>query len=78
MNEKRNYRRYRKKRNIKILVTHNNIPVTKIAHGAFSGSIDLKHIVIPDIIISIGDMAFEHCCRLISVILPDKTQNIFF
>ena len=57
---------------IKIPATHNNIPVTKIANGAFSGSIDLKHIVIPDSIVSIGDMAFENCRRLISVTLPEN------
>lgn len=65
-------------------VKHNNVvyEVTAINPKAFSGSKQLKGIVIPSGVVSIGDFAFEGCDSLSSVVFPGNPlslgQGIFF
>lgn len=44
--------------------TYNNIPVTVIGDGAFTGCEDLECVVIPKSITTIGDYAFDYCPSL--------------
>ncbi len=52
---------------IKIPSTYNGVPVTKIADEAFGNLLDLKHVIIPESIVSVGNAAFKDCFNLISV-----------
>lgn len=53
-----------------------NIPVTKIEEGAFSGSETLKNVTVPEGITSIGDGAFAMSEALESITLPDSLTSI--
>ena len=61
---------------IKIPSMHNGIPVTQIADGAFYNVLALKHVVIPDSVISIGKGAFKYCLNLMSVHIPNSVVCI--
>ena len=61
---------------IKIPSTYNGIPVTQIADEAFWNSLNLKHVVIPDSIVSIGNSAFKFCFNLTSIIIPTSVIQI--
>lgn len=52
---------------VKIPSTHNGVSVTKIADEAFQSSLTLKHVIIPESIVSVGNAAFKYCFNLISV-----------
>lgn len=52
---------------IKIPSTYNGLPVTKIADEAFLNVLPLKHVIIPESIVSVGNAAFRFCFNLISV-----------
>ena len=61
---------------IKIPSTYNGVPVTKIADEAFSNLLALKHIIIPESIVSVGNAAFKHCLNLISVTILGNELSI--
>ena len=52
--------------NVVIPETYNNLPVTKIAEGAFANA-SITSVVMPDCVTSIGDSAFNGCSQLTSV-----------
>lgn len=52
---------------IKIPSTYNGLPVTRIADEAFRNVLTLKHVIIPESIVYVGNAVFKHCFNLISV-----------
>ncbi|MCQ2602806.1 MAG: leucine-rich repeat domain-containing protein, partial [Clostridia bacterium] len=56
--------------------THNNLPVTAIANGAFDGCRSLASVTIGNNVASIGDNAFYHCSGLTSITIPDSVTSI--
>lgn len=56
--------------------THHNLPVKSIGDGAFSHWNKLKHIELPDSIITIGDNAFSGCQRLESIMIPASVKSV--
>ena len=61
---------------IKIPSTYNGVPVTKIADEAFRNVLALKHIIIPESIVSVGNAAFKACLNLISVTILGNELSI--
>lgn len=61
---------------IKIPSMHNGIPVKQIADEAFCSLRTLKHVVIPNSVISIGKGAFKYCFNLMSTHIPDSVVLI--
>jgi len=61
---------------IKIPSTHNGIPVTRIGDKAFENLLTLKHVIIPDSVISIGNSAFKYCFNLKSIAIPESVNAI--
>ena len=53
-----------------------NVPVTSIHSGAFSGSNTIKSVVIPDSVVSMGAGAFNGCTNLESVSLSNNVRSI--
>ena len=51
-------------------------PVTQIAANAFANYENLKQIMIPDDVTTVGDAAFEDCGSLEYVVLPAKMEEI--
>ena len=43
---------------------------------AFQGNKQIKKIVIPDSVTTIGEYAFSDCDKLESVVIPDSVKNI--
>ena len=58
------------------------VPVTEIAKNAFTNSVELYSVVIPDSVTLIGEDAFRNCRSLVSVTLPaglkELPMNCFF
>ena len=52
------------------------LPVTKIEKKAFLSSKQLKEIILPRKLKSIGDWAFAYCSQLKSVWLPKKNLSV--
>ncbi len=50
--------------------------MTQIRKGVFSGCTNLKSIVIPDSVTTIGEEAFKGCSGLQSIALPDSVTTI--
>ncbi len=61
---------------VKIPSMHNGLPVTQIADSAFYNLLGLKHVVLPDSIVSIGNKAFQYCFNLLSINIPDSVTYI--
>ncbi len=61
---------------IKIPSTYNGIPVKRIADKAFYNLLNLKHVIIPDSVVSIGKSAFQYCLELISIDIPKSITQI--
>ena len=61
---------------IKIPSSYNGVPVTQIADEAFRNILELKHVVLPDSIVSIGNSAFKYCFNLLSINIPDSVISI--
>lgn len=61
---------------IKIPSTYNGLPVIKIANKAFWNVLKLKHIIIPESVVSIGDAAFEYCLDLVSVTISSSALSL--
>ena len=57
-------------------LTGDDIKVTKIADGAFSGNTILSKIVIPNQINEIGQQAFENCENLTEINIPEGITEI--
>jgi BspA type Leucine rich repeat region (6 copies) len=53
----------------------NNLPVTSIGSGTFSG-LGLSSVIIPDSVTSIGGVAFSSCYNLTNIMIPDSVTNI--
>lgn len=62
--------------NIEIPSELDEVSVTKIKSGAFSGFSKIESIVIPDGIVSIGDAVFNQCSALTDVEIPDSVVSI--
>ena len=56
--------------------TYNGSAVVKISNSAFSGKENIKYVVIPDSVTSIGIAAFEKCSGLVSVNIPYGIKTI--
>lgn len=54
----------------------NNLTVTSIADSAFSSFANLKNVIIPKSIKTIGVGAFSYCGSLTSIIIPDSVTSI--
>lgn len=52
------------------------VNVTRIGDFAFHGSVNLKHVVIPEGVVSIGDSSFESCVNLTSQVLPNSLTTL--
>ncbi|MDE6321363.1 MAG: leucine-rich repeat domain-containing protein [Muribaculaceae bacterium] len=50
--------------------------VTAISTYAFAGSVDLKEVIIPNTVATIGDCAFYYCHALNSVVIPNSVIHI--
>ena len=55
--------------------TYNGLPVTSIGYNAFKDK-NIRSIVIPDSVTSIGSSAFRGCSSLTSVVIPDGVTFI--
>lgn len=53
-----------------------DVPVTRINAGAFSGKSTLTEVVIPDTVTSIANAAFINCTNLKIVVIPDSVTYI--
>jgi uncharacterized protein YjdB len=60
--------------NVVIPATINNIPVTSIGAGAFSGKTNLKTVSIPDSVTSIGAGAFLDCTQLTTLSFAGSSE----
>ncbi len=49
---------------------YNGKPVTKITEGAFQNAVNLVSVLIPDSIISIGNLSFAGCSKIVSITIP--------
>ena len=56
--------------------TYNDLPVTLIKYGAFIYQAEIKGVVIPDSVTSIGSRAFECCSSLEYVVIPNSVSKI--
>ena len=56
--------------------TLNGFTVTRIEANAFSNLENLKHIVLPETLQSIGSCAFANCYALEEIILPDSVTSV--
>ena len=56
--------------------TYNGKPVAEIGREAFSGCLQITHLILPDSIVKIGASAFENCSALCSVVFSDVTESI--
>lgn len=56
--------------------TYNGKPVAEIGREAFSGCLQITHLILPDSIVKIGTSAFENCSALCSVVFSDVTESI--
>ena len=54
--------------------TYNSLPVTGIDAGAFEGNTNIKTVVLPETIVSVGENAFYGCTALESVECADFAQ----
>ena len=61
---------------VEIPATYKGKAVTQILKGAFQNATNLKNIVIPDSMTSIGDSAFYGCSSLTSVAIPNGVTSI--
>ena len=61
---------------IEIPATYNGAAVTQILPSGFSYATNLKTIVIPDSVTSIGDNAFIGCAELTTIDIPDGVTSI--
>ena len=61
---------------IVIPTTLGGLTVTGIGDNAFSNKGNLKHIVLPETLVTIGSCAFANCKALEEIILPDSVQRI--
>ena len=59
-----------------IPLTHNQIPVTKIADSAFKDCSVVERIIISENILSIGNYAFKNCSSLIEIELPNNVSSV--
>ena len=55
---------------------YNGKAVTKILDNAFGSAPNLKELVIPDSVTSIGFQAFDDCSSLMSITIPDSVTSI--
>lgn len=62
--------------NLVVPSDYRDIPITRIADGAFNNSTRLKTIIIPDTVTEIGDRAFRNCSDLESVVFSDNITSI--
>ena len=65
---------------IRIASEYEGLPVTHIANSAFDGHKNnhknLKTVVIPDSVVSIGESAFASCYNLLAVTIPSSVKRI--
>ncbi len=61
---------------VKIPSTYNGLAVTQIGDNAFYNLLSIKHVVLPDSIVSIGNKAFQYCFNLLSINIPDGVTYI--
>ena len=50
--------------------------VTHVPAGAYLGRVDIREVVLPASLVSIGDFAFAHCTGIVSLHLPDALEDI--
>lgn len=62
--------------NLIIPSTLGDVPVTAIDKQAFSSNSDLKTVVLPEGLKTIGDQSFNYCRNLVSVTLPNSLESI--
>ena len=65
-----------KDKTVVIPKTHNDLPVTAIADGAFWDKYELIGVQIPDSVTYIGKEAFWNCTSLDKVIMPDSVTTV--
>lgn len=56
--------------------TYKDIPVTRIAPEAFRGSEQLKSVVLPDTLKTVGAYAFAECTALEKIVLPNSVTLV--
>jgi hypothetical protein len=56
--------------------TTNGLPVTSIGTSAFSYSVSLTSVIVPNTVTSIGEYAFSWCTSLTNIAFPDAVTNI--
>jgi hypothetical protein len=62
--------------NVIIPAAVDGVQVVQISNGAFTGNENIKTVVIPDGVETIGSLAFAQCTSLESVIMPDSVTEV--